>query len=83
MDLVIAGDRVTLAVMDACPLTPNLSLPPHYMKTILELQVGGNVCCKQASNAGQYILEHAPLCLPVVRGWLAGSMPDTVRAAGP
>lgn len=39
LDLVIVGGTVTLAVADACPLSPNLSLPRHYMQTMVELQV--------------------------------------------
>ena len=39
MDIVIAGGGVTLAVADACPLSPNLSLPSHYLQTMHELQV--------------------------------------------
>jgi hypothetical protein len=40
LDLVVAGGSVTLAVADACPLSSNLTLPQHYMKTMVELQVG-------------------------------------------
>ena len=39
MDIVIANGGVTLAVADACPLSPNLSLPSHYLQTMHELQV--------------------------------------------
>jgi hypothetical protein len=39
LDLVVVGGTVTLAVADACPLSPNLSLPRHYMQTMVELQV--------------------------------------------
>lgn len=39
MDMVIAGGAITLAVVDACPLSSNLSLPRHYLQTMHELQV--------------------------------------------
>ena len=33
MDLVVVpGGRVSLAIVDACPVSKNLSLPPHYMQ---------------------------------------------------
>ncbi|GAX73683.1 hypothetical protein CEUSTIGMA_g1134.t1 [Chlamydomonas eustigma] len=38
MDLVIAKDRVSLVVVDACPISKNKTLPPHYMQTMHELQ---------------------------------------------
>ena len=38
MDLVIANGQVTLAIVDACPLSSNLMLPAHYMTTMKELQ---------------------------------------------
>lgn len=39
LDLVVApGGRVTLAIVDACPVTKNLTLPAHYMETMQELQ---------------------------------------------
>jgi hypothetical protein len=38
MDLVIANGQVTLAIIDACPLSSNLMLPAHYMRTMKELQ---------------------------------------------
>ena len=41
MDMVVVpGGRVSLAIVDACPVSKNLALPPHYM------QVGGWVCTK-------------------------------------
>ncbi|KAG7668407.1 hypothetical protein Ndes2526B_g00872 [Nannochloris sp. 'desiccata'] len=39
MDLVANGDRVTLAIIDPCPVTGNLSLPPFYVKSATELQI--------------------------------------------
>lgn len=44
LDLVVAGGAVTLAVADACPLSPNLMLPRHYMQTVVELQVRVPMC---------------------------------------
>lgn len=38
MDLVAAGGAVTLAIIDACPVSPRLTLPQHYSQTMLELQ---------------------------------------------
>lgn len=39
LDLVVApGGRVTLCIIDACPVTKNLTLPAHYMETMQELQ---------------------------------------------
>ena len=33
MDLVVVpGGRVSLAIVDACPVSKNLSLPPHYLQ---------------------------------------------------
>ena len=39
MDLVANGDRITLAIVDPCPVTGNLSLPPFYAKSATDLQV--------------------------------------------
>jgi phycocyanobilin:ferredoxin oxidoreductase len=39
MDLVTNGERVTLAIIDPCPVTGNLSLPPFYVKSVTELQI--------------------------------------------
>lgn len=39
--MVLAANRVTLAVADACPLSRDLSLPRHYMQTMMELQARG------------------------------------------
>ena len=33
-DVVAAGGRVTLAVADPCPVTPNLSLPAFYAQPV-------------------------------------------------
>lgn len=30
IDLVVANERVTLAIVDPCPLSPSLKLPPIY-----------------------------------------------------
>lgn len=38
LDLVIANGQVTLAIIDACPLTERLILPSHYAQTMMELQ---------------------------------------------
>jgi hypothetical protein len=38
MDLVAAGGAVTLAIIDACPVTSRLTLPQHYVQTMAELQ---------------------------------------------
>lgn len=38
LDLVAAGGAVTLAIIDACPVSPRLNLPQHYSRTMLELQ---------------------------------------------
>jgi hypothetical protein len=38
MDLVAAGGALSLAIIDACPVTPRLTLPLHYNETMLELQ---------------------------------------------
>eukprot|EP00955_Chlamydomonas_euryale_P061936 358234-Chlamydomonas_euryale.AAC.9 len=39
MDLVVTpAGRVSLAIVDACPVSPDLSLPPHYAATMAELQ---------------------------------------------
>jgi hypothetical protein len=52
MDLVAAGGAVTLAIIDACPVSSRLTLPQHYVQTMSELQQnflpGGhhcNTCC--------------------------------------
>ena len=37
-DVVVANGAVTLAVADACPLSPRLTLPRHYLQTMTELQ---------------------------------------------
>jgi len=34
MDLVANGDRVTLAIIDPCPVTPSLELPAFYEKGV-------------------------------------------------
>lgn len=34
LDLVASGDRVTLAIVDPCPVTGNLSLPPYYANSV-------------------------------------------------
>jgi phycocyanobilin:ferredoxin oxidoreductase len=39
LDLVANGDRVSLAIIDPCPVTGNLSLPPFYVKSTTELQI--------------------------------------------
>lgn len=38
LDLVAAGGSVSLAIVDTCPVTSRLTLPQHYVETILELQ---------------------------------------------
>jgi hypothetical protein len=38
MDLVAAGGAVTLAIIDACPVSSRLSLPQHYVQTMADLQ---------------------------------------------
>jgi hypothetical protein len=38
MDLVAAGGAVTLAIIDACPVSSRLTLPQHYVQTMSELQ---------------------------------------------
>uniref|UniRef100_A0A383VNQ6 Phycocyanobilin:ferredoxin oxidoreductase n=1 Tax=Tetradesmus obliquus TaxID=3088 RepID=A0A383VNQ6_TETOB len=38
MDLVAAGGAVTLAIIDACPVTSRLQLPQHYSQTMADLQ---------------------------------------------
>ena len=34
LDMVSNGDRVTLAIIDPCPVTSNLSLPPYYVQSV-------------------------------------------------
>lgn len=38
MDLVAMGGKVSLAIVDPCPLTPDLQLPPFYANPVSELQ---------------------------------------------
>lgn len=39
MDLVTVKDRVTLAIVDACPVHLNKELPPGYLQLMASLQV--------------------------------------------
>jgi phycocyanobilin:ferredoxin oxidoreductase len=39
LDVVANGDRVSLAIIDPCPVTGNLSLPEFYVKSASELQI--------------------------------------------
>lgn len=38
MDLVVANDTVSLAIIDACPVRPRQQLPNHYLETMMQLQ---------------------------------------------
>lgn len=73
LDLVVAANRVTLAVVDACPLSRDLSLPRHYMQTMIELQARGGGGCK-ARGAPQ-----PPVALACT--WCAG-VTASAQAAG-
>lgn len=41
LDIVLVNGRCTLAVVDACPVSANLSLPQHYMQLMAALQASG------------------------------------------
>jgi phycocyanobilin:ferredoxin oxidoreductase len=43
MDLVIAKDRVSLVVVDACPVSQNKTLPSHYLQVLQNFGIWSTV----------------------------------------
>ncbi|KAF6265515.1 phycocyanobilin ferredoxin oxidoreductase-like protein [Scenedesmus sp. NREL 46B-D3] len=64
LDLVAAGGAVTLAIIDACPVTSRLSLPQHYVQTMTELQQNFLPESCQARNIPEWGGKiFSPLCV--------------------
>ncbi|KAG2443466.1 hypothetical protein HXX76_001822 [Chlamydomonas incerta] len=67
MDIVMVDGRVTLAVVDCCPVRADLKLQPHYMETMALLQrtfmEGTDPAARRIPEWGSNIFSPLALCI--------------------
>lgn len=61
MDIVANQGRVSLAVVDPCPVTPNLELPPFYEQPVRWVGAADRLCMYATACMCATAYRHAPL----------------------